>query len=101
MDITQTIVTIIVSCLASSGLWTLILKLSERKDNRTKLLLGLAHDRIISLCTEYLERGYITADEYENLYKYLYEPYSAEGGNGSGKRMVELVQKLPSQKPEE
>lgn len=98
MEITQTILTIIVSCLASSGLWSVILKLTERKDNKTKMLLGLGHDRIIALCSEYLERGSITVDEYENLYKYLFAPYEAMGGNGTAKRMIEQVGRLPIRK---
>ena len=38
--------------------------------------------------------GY-TKDEYENLYEYLYKPYSALGGNGSAKKVMEEVNKLP------
>ena len=36
-----------------------------------KMLIGLAHDRIIYLGMAYIERGYITQDEYENLYELL------------------------------
>ena len=42
-----------------------------------------------------IERGYITRDEYENLYDYLYKPYEAMGGNGSAKQVMEHVKKLP------
>lgn len=48
-----------------------------------QLLVGLAHDRIVYLGMKYIERGYITRDEYENLNDYLYVPYAAAGGNGS------------------
>ena len=44
---------------------------------------------------KYIERGYITRDEFENLNDYLFEPYSEAGGNGSAKRVMEEVQKLP------
>lgn len=91
----QMIVTIVCSVLASSGFWAYIQKNNDAKDNKTKLLIGLAHDRIMYLGTTYLERGSITKDEYENLHDYLYEPYQAEGGNGSAKRIMNEVDKLP------
>lgn len=91
----QMIVTIVCSVLASSGFWAYIQKKNDAKDNKTKLLIGLAHDRIMYLGTTYLERGSITKDEYENLHDYLYEPYQAEGGNGSAKRIMNEVDKLP------
>lgn len=91
----QMIVTIVCSVLASSGFWAYIQKKNDVKDNKTKLLIGLAHDRIMYLGTTYLERGSITKDEYENLHDYLYEPYQAEGGNGSAKRIMNEVDKLP------
>lgn len=87
-------VTIMCSVLASSGLWTLILKKMEKKDVKTQMLIGLGHDRVISLGMEYIERGWITHDEYENLYDYLYKPYELMGGNGSAKRVMEAVDKL-------
>jgi len=59
------------------------------------MILGLGHDRIVSLCNEYIERGWISSDEYENLYKYLYKPYEEMGGNGSAKRLMAIVNNLP------
>lgn len=46
----------------------------------------------------YIERGSITQDEFENLYEYLYKPYVEMGGNGSAKRIMEEVQRLPIRK---
>lgn len=92
---TQMIVTIVGSVLASSGLWAIILKCMDRKDAKTKLLIGMAHDRIMSLGSAYLDRGYITRDEYENLHEYLYVPYIDAGGNGSAEHMMKQVDKLP------
>ena len=43
---------------------------------------------------------YITQDEYENLYEYLYSPYIKMGGNGSAKRVMQEVEKLPIHKAE-
>lgn len=62
------------------------------------MLIGLAHDRIVYLGMQYIERGYITQDEYENLYEYLYKPYEKLGGNGSAKRIMTEVNKLPIHK---
>ena len=89
------VVTIACSVLASSGFWALIQARLNRNNTDSRLLLGLAHDRIVDLGVKYLERGYITNDEYENLNNYLYEPYLAKGGNGSAKRVMEAVRKLP------
>ena len=95
MDIPELIVTIFCSIVASTGLWTFIQKLMEKKDDRSKMLVGLAHDRIIYLGMQYIKRGWITQDEYENLYDYLYVPYHNMGGNGSAERVIHEVQKLP------
>jgi hypothetical protein len=43
----------------------------------------------------YIDRGWITQDEYENLNTYLYEPYKKLGGNGSALRVMQEVNKLP------
>lgn len=103
---TQVAVPIIVALLTSSAIWgvvsKVILKRMEQADKRSraddaerKMLVGLAHDRIIHLGMVYIERGRITQDEYENLQVYLYEPYEEIGGNGSAKRVMEEVRKLP------
>ena len=86
----QTLLTILGTILASSGFWAYIQERSKRKaaENKhnnleTQMLIGLAH-----------ERGYITQDEYENLYEYLYKPYEKLGGNGSAKRIMTEVDQL-------
>ena len=50
----QTIVSIIVAVLASSGLWAFLLKKSDKKDAQSEMLMGLAHDRILYLGKSYL-----------------------------------------------
>ena len=91
----QIVITIICSCLASSGLWALIQRAMDKKDARTQMIIGLGHDRIVYLGLKYIERGYVTQDEYENLTKWLYEPYEKMGGNGSARRIMDEVRKLP------
>ena len=87
--------TLVIGMIGSTGLWSFIQWLINRKTSDKDLLLGLAHDRILSLCSEYIKRGDITRSEYENLSKYLYKPYIARGGNGVVKHMMEHVDKLP------
>ena len=91
----EMLITVVVAVLGSSGLWTFIQKKTDKKDARIKLLIGLAHDRIMQLGLYYINRGYITADEYENLYNYLYAPYKELGGDGSGDRIMDEVKKVP------
>lgn len=94
----QMLVTIVCAVIASSGFWAFIQKRNESKDIKTQMLIGLAHDRIIFLGMSYIERGWISQDEYENLYEYLYKPYEKMGGNGSAKRVMTEVNKLPIHK---
>ena len=110
MDLLQCVVTIACAFLASSGFWGVIMKrmdiretekreaerkASKDREAQKKLLIGLAHDRIITVGMTYIERGYITKDEYENFFTYLYEPYAENGGNGSGTKIANELKNLP------
>ncbi len=110
MDLIQCVVTIACAIIASSGFWSVIMKRMDQREEekrareeiatqnreaQKKLLIGLAHDRIITLGMTYIERGYITKDEYENFFTYLYEPYVENGGNGSGSKVANELKKLP------
>ena len=94
----QVLTSVIIALISSTGLWSFIASIRNKHDAKTRLLIGLAHDRIIYLGTQYIERGYITPDEYENLHDYLYKPYAENGGNGSAKRVMEQVKALPIKK---
>lgn len=87
--------TVISALLGAGGLWVWLEKRSTRKVSTTQLLLGLAHDRIVHLGMAYVARGSITKDEYEDLLKYLWVPYSAFGGNGLAERVMADVKLLP------
>lgn len=91
----QMLITILSSILASSGLWAYLAKRAEKRDVKTEMLIGLGHDRIMHLGIEYINRGYVTPDEYEDIYDYLYKPYSKMGGNGSAERIIQEINKLP------
>lgn len=97
---------VVFAILASSGFWAFITvivqkhlenkySVSSRESVEREMLIGLAHDRILGLGMKYIQRGYITRDEYENINQYLYEPYSKLGGNGSAKKIMEELNKLP------
>lgn len=97
----ELIITLICSIFASTGFWSVINLIIQKKQAKTdgnkaerELLLGLAHDRIYVLCTGYLEQGYITPEQIDNL-RCISLPYFSAGGNGTGKLLVEEVEKLP------
>lgn len=88
------LISVLGTVLASAGFWAFITKMVDKKSAKTKMLLGLGHDRILALEMKYIERGKITSSEYENLKKYLYEPYKKMGGNGMVERLIKEVEKL-------
>lgn len=98
MTTLEFIAAIFVAFMGSSGLWAIILKIYEKKSDKTKLLVGLAHDRICYLGSTYIDRGWITTDEYENLHDYLFIPYERNGGNGTAKKIMDEVSRLPMRK---
>lgn len=89
------LVTVFVTVLASNGFWTIIQKKFDKNSTEKKLLVGLAHDRIIYVGEGFIARGWITYDEYEDFMKYLYIPYAEYGGNGAAERILDEVKKLP------
>lgn len=94
----QTIITITCTLLASSGFWAYIQKRGDASNAEKRLLIGLAHDRIIWLGMQYIERGWMSQDEYENLHDYLFIPYLEAGGNGSAAKVMKDVDNLPVHK---
>lgn len=80
----------------SVGFWTFIQHMLERKSNNKKILLGLTYLAIKVNCNTILERGYVTTEELEDLEKYLYEPYKAQGGNGMAEELMKRVKQLPN-----
>ena len=94
--------TVLCAVFASSGFWAYMIAKRDKKREKeeknnvnTKMVMGLGHDRIIYLCEKYIERGWITSEEYENLRVWLYEPYEEMGGNDTAKRLMAIVDNLP------
>lgn len=95
ITIFQLVITALAAIGASSGFWVYMDRKKNNRSAMNRLLIGLAHDRIVSLSLTYIERGLITQDEYENLHDFLYEPYKELGGNGSANRLMKEVKCLP------
>lgn len=94
MTAEQIIITIVTALLASSGLWAFLGKRLERNNAERELLVGIGHVELVFFGMQYIERGWITRDEYETLQE-LYKPYVKLGGNGSGKKIMNEVEQLP------
>ena len=101
----QTIITAVITALTSSGFVSLILYFFQRRDRQkekeesmesaqAKMLLGLGHDRILSITDRLVKRGAITLKEKRNL-EYLWKPYSSLHGNGDCEIGYKACQQLP------
>ena len=84
----------VTALLGGSGIWAWAKTLADHKDNEARLLLSVTRNQLITLGRGYIERGYITMDEYEE-FEAEYQIYSALGGNGLARRMFEQVDELP------
>lgn len=92
------IITIVVAVFGSTGFWTWLTNRNKKRSAESRLLLGLAYSEIIQRSEMYLTRGYISADEFNELNRYLYEPYREMGGNGTAEKLIEDVKHLPTNK---
>lgn len=99
----ETFVSIIIAIIGSGGFWSILqfiaTKHFEKRSATTRMILGLGHEQILQQCAYYELRGYITADEYDELERYLYKPYQQLGGNGAVEREIQKVKALPSEEP--
>lgn len=100
------IVVIVSTILGSGGLWAYLQNYMQKKDTvksaHSRLLMGMAYEQIVGLGTGYLDRGWISRDEYEELRALFYDPYKELGGNGVAEMVMKQVEKLPlrSQSPQ-
>jgi len=90
----QIALTIFASVMASSGLWAFLGNRFDKRSAERDILIGIGHIELAFFGMQYIERGWITKDEYETM-KELYDPYIKLGGNGSGKKIMSEVEKLP------
>lgn len=96
---THVIVTFLATLGASSGFWAYLQWRGSSRSVNTKLLMGLAYDRLSHIGMRHIKRGWLTRDEYEDFRRYLYDPYQQLGGNGSASRIMSEIDKLPLHPP--
>jgi len=94
-DFIQVLVAVVTTMIASSGFWAYLMKRSSKNDATTRLLMGLAYDKITYLGMRHIENGSISNDEYNDFRKYLYDPYKELGGNGTVDRIMQGISELP------
>lgn len=94
MTASQILLTIFTSILASSGLWAFLNNQFEKNGAEKELILGIGHIELVFFGMRYIERGWVTRDEYESMLE-LYKPYVKLGGNGSGTKIMKEIEKLP------
>lgn len=56
---------------------------------------ALLHDKIYQQCTMFINAGWISVDDLENL-EYLWRGYRNLGGNGTGEILYNKVKALPN-----
>lgn len=95
MDWIEVLITIAGSVLTSSGLWSWILYKAKRNDTGLLMTRGMAHYRIIEEGQKFIERGWITHEEYDDFMKYLGNPYLESGSNGLAQKMINDISALP------
>lgn len=80
--------------LGAPGIWAWAKTKAVHNGNAAKLLLAVSRNQLVTNGRAYIERGYITMDEYEE-YEKEYQIYSSLGGNGLARRIFEQVDDLP------
>lgn len=86
---------IVIATIASTGFWKWLETRSAKNKMTNRLLLSITKHNIITVGFKYIERGWITKDEYDDFINDLYAPYKDFGGNGLGERIFKDVEKLP------
>ena len=90
----QVIGAVVIGAVSSSGFWAWFQHRDKTKNATTKLMMGLAYDKIVFLGLKYIERGWITTEELDDFRKYFYEPYRDLGGNGVAEKVMGEIDKL-------
>lgn len=90
------VITIIAgSVFGSTGMWSFLRSRDTKREATTRLMMGMARETITTHGLAYIERGYITKEEFDELDKYFYKPYVALGGNGTAEKVMAEVSRLP------
>lgn len=94
----EVIIALVAAVFGSTGFWTWLSSRRKTRTDESKLLMGLAYSEIIRRSEGYIARGWIDANEFNELDRYLFRPYSSMGGNGTAQKLMEEVRKLPTGK---
>lgn len=93
------IMTLIGAVFASTGFWAFVTQVYLRKhDGKTaqgEMLRGIGHNLICKQGADYIARGWISKNEYEDIHDYLFLPYKQLGGNGTAEKIMKEIEKLP------
>ena len=63
-------------------------------------IMALLHDRLYQSCSYYIKCGYCSVEAKHNI-EYLYKPYKALGGNGTGEALYKKCMELPIEPPDD
>jgi hypothetical protein len=80
-------------------IWKRQKKQAEQQESMKDGMLALMHDRIFSIYRECVGKKYASVEDIRNL-EYIYKPYHAMGGNGTGTELYERVKKMPTEPPQ-
>lgn len=94
-DVTIAVISAGSMLLASSGVFSYLLKRHSKNNAATKLIMALAYFKSYEMAIVYVERGYVTKDELEDFEKYIFQPYKELGGNGVLEKIMNDVMNLP------
>ncbi|MBO6267745.1 MAG: hypothetical protein J6N19_01205 [Clostridium sp.] len=71
-------------------------KILDEMESHGEAIAGLEHDRIVHIGSGYEKRGWISSEDYDDIDKYLYQPYKKLGGNGTAERVMQKLKNLSS-----
>lgn len=93
----EIVLTIVVSALGSTGLFSFLQMLISRKSSTTKALQAILRDRLLMLGERYLSIGQMDLHEKDN-YTSLYDAYKGVNGNTFVDDLYKDVMDLPLKK---
>ena len=71
-----------------------IREVDVNENNRINLIIASYRFRLVQLCQIYLNQGYMTSEQYEQLSEF-FKVYSGLGGNGQAKAYYDKAMQLP------
>lgn len=69
--------------------------LKEENELIKRMVLGSLYDRAKHVGEQYINKGWISMQEYSDWNKYLYQPYKDAGGDGTIDKIAAEINKLP------